>query len=255
MTIALAFERFSFTYAGATVPSLSDVTLRLPAGKVVTVVAPQGMGKTTLLRAAAGLIEEGGLFEGEPHGDIYRSDGELPGAFFDGYVQVTLAVETVREEIALSAGARTDEAVASVAQELKIEHLLDREVTALSGGEEKLVGLAAALVDQRYVYVLDEPFEQLDTPHFAAVIRAARRRARRGALVLIATGSIDTALNIADAVVVHDGERWRLLDPPTYDQIVVIPGLTESSLTHFLDRRSLSAAGIRRFRDAVIRAS
>ena len=256
MTLALSFERFGFTYAGATKPALTDVNLDIPAGRLVSVLAPQGAGKTTLLRAAAGLFEtmdERGTLHGPTPA---RLEGQLPGSFFDGYVQVTLAVETVREEIALplyaTGGFDRAERVEAVARELRIEHLLDREVTALSGGEEKLVGIAAALVIKSYLYVLDEPFEQLDIQHLSAVIRAARKRARAGALVLVGTGSVDIALNISDAVIVFDGSTWRLIDQPTYADFASIPGLTSSSVGSFLAKRGASLAGVRYFRDAVI---
>ena len=259
MTIALRFSNFGFTYAGAAKPSLSGVTLELPAGRLVSVLAPQGTGKTTLLRAAAGLFETGderGVITG---GSPARSEGQLVGAFFDGYVQVTLAVETVREEIALPLHAtpvfpgERAARVEAVARELRIEHLLDREVTALSGGEEKLVGIAAALVIDSYLYVLDEPFEQLDIGHFSAVIRAAKRRARAGALVLVATGSVDTAINICDQVVVFDGAIWRLIDRPTYADVASIPDLTSSSVARFAAERGADLVGVRRFRDCIPR--
>ena len=256
MTLALQFHDYGYTYSGAVKPSLSGVNLALPAGQVVSVIAAQGAGKTTLLRAATGLFEtihEGG----ERTGGISRSDGERVGAFFDGYIQVTLAVETVREEIGLPVFARRDrsERVETVARELRIEHLLDREVTALSGGEEKLIGIAAALVGKTYLHVLDEPFEQLDVTHVSAVIRALRRRARDGALVLVSTGSVDTALNIANAAVIHDGASWRFIDRPTFADVAGVPGLEESTVARFLGRHHVSAGGVRRFRDAVSRAS
>lgn len=255
MTIALGFREFGFTYAGSGAPALSGVTMDLPAGRLIAVIAPQGAGKTTLLRAAAGLFEtvdERGTLLGPAPA---RAEGQLVGSFFDGYVQVTLAVETVREEIALplyaTGGFDRTPRVEAVARELKIEHLLDREVTALSGGEEKLVGIAAALVIESYLYVLDEPFEQLDIPHYSAVIRAMKKRAKAGSLVLVATSSVDTALNISDACVVYDGSRWRLIDQPTYADVAHIPGLTSSSLGRFLTKRGASLAGVRRFRDGV----
>ena len=245
---ALAFRDVGFTYSGATKPSLSAVTLEIPAGRIVSVIAPQGGGKTTFLRAAAGLFEtmdERGVLTG-----AIRRLG-VPGSFFDGYVQVTLAVETVLEEIALPLHDKGIEPVEAVARELGIAYLLERDVTALSGGEEKLVGIAAALVVDSSLYVLDEPFEQLDVQHYSAVIRALKNRARAGALVLVSCESVDTALNISDSGLVFDGAMWRLIDQPTYADVAGIPGLASSSLGQFVARRGASLAGIRRFRDAV----
>jgi energy-coupling factor transporter ATP-binding protein EcfA2 len=256
---ALRFEKFGFTYSGAGSPALDDVDLALAPGQVVAVIAAQGAGKTTLLRAAAGLLGE--IYHGDVRGTLARASSTRPGAFFDGYVQVTLAVETVREEIALplyAAGfARRDREmrVTSVARELRIEHLLDRHVTALSGGEEKLVGIAAALASEADVHVLDEPFEQLDVAHFAAVIRALKLRARAGRLVLVATGSVDTALNISDSAIVHDGATWRRIDRPTLADLAALPGLDRSSTGDFLRERSAEPSGVRRFRDAARKVS
>jgi energy-coupling factor transporter ATP-binding protein EcfA2 len=255
MTPALAFFGYGFTYSGARQPSLSDVTLDLRPGQIVSIVAAQGRGKTTLLRAAAGLLGE--IYDGEVRGSLIRASRARPGAFFEGYVQVTLAVETVREEIglplyAMGIGRAEREArVLAVARELRIDHLLDRDVTALSGGEEKLVGMAAAFVADTDLYVLDEPFEQLDVAHLASVIRVAKLRARAGRLVIIGTGSVDTALNIADTAVIFDGAAWRVIERPTYADLSAVHGLADSSLGSFLREHSAPLQGVRRFRDGV----
>jgi hypothetical protein len=73
--------------------------------------------------------------------------------------------------------------------------------------------------------------------------------------VLVSTGSVDTALNISDQLVVFDGTVWRLIDRPSYADVTTIPGLTSSSLGQFLTRRGASLTGVRRFRDGVKRAS
>lgn len=253
MTIALSFTNFGFRYSGTTTPALTGVNLAIPSGRLVSVIGAQASGKTTFLRAAAGLFEnlsERGNLLGPTPG---RAEGQLVGAFFDGYVQVTLAVETVREEIGLPLSARfgRTERVEHVARELGIEHLLDRDVTALSGGEEKLVGIAAALAIESYLYVLDEPFEQLDIRHHSAVIRAMKARARAGSLVLVSSGSVDTALNISDMCIVFDGATWRQMDKPTYADLANIPGLASSSTGQFVTKRGGSLEGVRRFRDAI----
>jgi energy-coupling factor transporter ATP-binding protein EcfA2 len=277
MSVALSTRDYGFTYSIGSTPALSGVSLDLAGGQVVSVVSGQGAGKTTLLRAAAGLLGE--IYHGAVTGSIeYGSRAHrgastavtsdaLPGArgstaaFFDGYVQVTLAVETVREELSLpliAAGvdrASRDARAEAITRELVIDHLLDRRVTELSGGEEKLVGIAAALIPDVPIHILDEPFEQLDVSHMVAVIRAAKRRARAGRLLLIATGSADIALNIADSAVMLIDGAWRVVESPTYADAARVAGLGLSPVMDFLSSHHSPGADVRRFRDAVRCAS
>ena len=279
MSSALRFVDYGFTYASGDKPALQEVNLDLRAGCITSVIAPQGVGKTTLLRAVAGLLGE--IYNGEVRGSLVfgtvtdppthqPTDPPTTGpsfhsgqasSFFDGYVQVTLAVETVREELGLpliAAGVNRsdrDARVVATARELGIEHLIDRRVTELSGGEEKLVGIAAALVPDVPIHVLDEPFEQLDVAHLAAVIRAAKHRARAGRLVLVATGALDIALNIADAAVIWSDGRWQTVGTPTYKDVSRVAALGESPVMTFLSNHHAQPDGVRLFRDAARRAS
>lgn len=265
MNPALRFVDYGFTYVSGDAPALAHVNLDLLPGRVISVIAPQGAGKTTLLRAAAGLLGE--IYHGEVQGSLeFDRTGNPPihrptSAFFDGYVQVTLAVETVREEIGLPLFARglnrpdRDARAVAVCRELGIEHLLDRQVTQLSGGEEKLVGIAAAIVPDAAIHILDEPFEQLDVTHLAAVIRAVKRRARSGRIVLVATGSLDIALNVGDAAVIFAEGQWRVRESPTYEDVASVVSLGQSPVMQFLSEHHAESHGVRRFRDAVKRAS
>jgi energy-coupling factor transporter ATP-binding protein EcfA2 len=274
MTAALRFVDYGFTYSVGSAPALSNVNLELPTGRVIAVIAPQGAGKTTLLRAAAGLLGEiyNGTVQGSLEFPTHRATNppttgpslrswQDSSAFFDGYVQVTLAVETVCEEIGLpllASGISRQERIAravAVCRELGIGHLADRQVTQLSGGEEKLVGIAAALAPDVPIYVLDEPFEQLDVSHLAAVIRAANHRARAGRLVLVATGSLDIALNVAEAAIIFSDGKWRFVGSLTYDATGRIAAMGESPVMRFLAAHHAALQGVRRFRDAVRRAS
>jgi energy-coupling factor transporter ATP-binding protein EcfA2 len=284
MNPALRFVDYGFTYASGDSPALANVHFELLPGRITSVIAPQGAGKTTLLRAAAGLLGE--IYQGQVKGALeLNGDGQAPApslrsgrpdqsstsslpsgrqsvaAFFDGYVQITLAVETVREEIglpllALGVGrAERDARADAVARELGVAYLLDRQVTELSGGEEKLVGIAAALVPDVSIHVLDEPFEQLDVAHLAAVMRAMKRRARAGRLILVATGALDIALNIADTAILLDDGRWTVVDAPSYAAAARVASLGESPVMHFLSEHHATPDGVRLFRDAVRHAS
>jgi energy-coupling factor transporter ATP-binding protein EcfA2 len=94
--------------------------------------------------------------------------------------------------------------------------------------------------------VLDEPFEQLDVAHLASVIRAAKRRARLGRVVLVATSSLDIAVNIGDALLTYRAGGWTLVDRPTYADL---GELGESPVLSFLSAHHATSTSVRRFRD------
>ena len=263
----LRLQDLTFTYEGAPAPAIAGVESNLAAGQVVSVISGQGCGKTTLLRAIAGAL--GSIYAGTllgsvvlesaPDGPRRSLTGDDVSSFFDNYVQVTLSAESVAEEIGLpllALGIPEEERArmaARAAADLRIAHLLDRATTALSGGEEKLVGLAAAFCAPAAVLVLDEPFEQLDVGHLAAVIKAIKSRARRGGLVVVATAALDVALNIADAVLVYTGTRWETHASPSYQLLAesnIAPGA--SQVVAFLtEAAGARLADIHSFRDAV----
>ena len=92
--------------------------------------------------------------------------------------------------------------VRAVADELGVAALLDRDLGSLSSGERRRVQLARALVDdEARAYVLDEPHAGVDVKHQALVTAAIRRRAARGAIVVVSVHELGVALALADRVV------------------------------------------------------
>jgi energy-coupling factor transport system ATP-binding protein len=228
---ALAIERLNYAYpnpgglAGTTfspsdgenvVPVLNDVSLTLAAGEFALLAGRSACGKSTLLRAACGLVPHfhGGQIEGSVNvagiDAIASGPGELAAAV--GYVaqdpETQVVSTTVAAEIELPLEMRGEpaasraRAVEEVALALAIPHLLDRTVDTLSGGELQRVALAAALVTRPKLVLLDEPTSQLDPVAGDELIWLLRRLNEEwGVTILLAEHRLERCLAAADRVI------------------------------------------------------
>ncbi|OJU83395.1 MAG: ABC transporter [Solirubrobacterales bacterium 70-9] len=213
---ALAVEGLSYSYPRAAAPALADVSLEVAPGEFVLLAGRSASGKSTLLRAACGLVPHfhGGEIEGRVTvagmDAVEAGPGELATAV--GYVaqdpETQVVSTTVAAEIELPLEMRGDgpgdraRAVEEVALALAIPHLLGRAVDTLSGGELQRVALAAALVTRPRLVLLDEPTSQLDPVSGDELIWLLRRLNEEwGVAVVLAEHRLERCLAAADRVV------------------------------------------------------
>jgi energy-coupling factor transport system ATP-binding protein len=231
---ALAVEGLTYSYPRAVAPALVDVSLEVAPGEFVLLAGRSASGKSTLLRAACGLVPHfhGGEVEGRVTvaglDAIEVGPGELAAAV--GYVaqdpETQVVSTTVAAEIELPLEMRGDgpgdraRAVEEVALALAIPHLLGRAVDTLSGGELQRVALAAALVTRPRLVLLDEPTSQLDPVSGDELIWLLRRLNEEwGVAVVLAEHRLERCLAAADRVVAveagrvgYDGAPGEFLD-------------------------------------------
>lgn len=173
-------------------------------GTITAVLGPNGRGKTTLLRCAAGLLEptEGTVRRDGPVGYVPQAHG---GTF--GYRVLDMVLMGRVRHVATFAvpGRRDHRAAWDAMDRVGITHLADRPVTELSGGEEQLVRIARAVASGCRVLALDEPVTGLDLHNQGRVLRLMRELARQGMTVLATTHHPEHALHAADAVVLMYG--------------------------------------------------
>ena len=226
----LRFEHFSYTYAGSTEPAVRDVSLTVEPGAFVVLAGMSASGKSTLIRAACGLVPHfhggaaaghvvvGGLDTRE-HGP-----GELSAVcgtlLQDPETQVVM--NTVRAEIAFPlenrglAAAAVARGVEEAALALGVAQLLDRATHELSGGELQRVALAAALAPRPQLVLLDEPTSQLDPVAGDELIWLLRRLNEEwGTAVVLAEHRLERCLAHADRVIVLDGGAVVCDAPPS----------------------------------------
>jgi energy-coupling factor transport system ATP-binding protein len=229
VSAVLRLEDVTYVYPGAGGPALHGVTLAVEPGEFVVVAGSSAGGKSTLLRAAAGLVPHfhGGTFAGRvvtagldtrTHGpgDLAAVAGSL---FQDPESQVVLG--TVRHELAFplenrgEAPAAIARGVEEVALALGIEALLDRSTAELSGGELQRVALGAALAGRPRLVLLDEPTSQLDPVAGDELVWLLRRLNEEwGTAVVLAEHRLERCLAHADRVVVLEDGAVACAAPP-----------------------------------------
>ncbi|WP_454083721.1 ABC transporter ATP-binding protein [Georgenia sp. Marseille-Q6866] len=209
------------------VQALDDVTLEVPDGSFFVVLGPSGAGKTTTLRAIAGLEK---LDAGSVHLDGRDATGDTPAARDLAMVFQSYALyprKTVFENIASPLRARSasaDEiatAVTEVSGLLHIERLLKRKPGQLSGGEMQRVALARALVRNPRAFLMDEPLTNLDLK-LRVEMRTELTRIHRslgGTFVYVTNDQVE-ALSMADQVAVLREGTVQQVGTPTevYDR-------------------------------------
>ena len=168
---------------------LEGLTFRVEAGTSLILRGPNGIGKTTLLRAIAGL-------QPPLNGSIDAPEDSIAyAAHSDGIKQAL----TVRENLEFWAAVFGTGDITGALDAFALQPLAQRPAGALSAGQKRRLGLARLLVSARPIWVFDEPTVSLDVDAVAMFAAAIHAHLETGGVALIAT-HIDLGLdaNILD---------------------------------------------------------
>ncbi|MDW6063464.1 ABC transporter ATP-binding protein [Streptomyces sp. FXJ1.4098] len=208
--------------AAPAVRASDGIDLDVRRGEVFGLLGPNGAGKSTLVRQLTGLLRpDEGSVRVLGH-DLVRHPERA--ARLLGYLgqdstaldelTVALAAETTGRLRGLDVRAARAERDAVIG-ELGLGEVAGRPLKKLSGGQRRLACLAAALVGERPLLVLDEPTTGMDPVARRAVWAAVdRRRAERGATVLLVTHNVIEAETVLDRVAVLERGRVIACDTP-----------------------------------------
>ena len=199
--------------------ALRSINLEVEHGEYFVILGPTGAGKTKLLEVIAGLQSpaSGEVWIGGKNVTALPPEHRHIGFMYQDYLLFPHL--TVRGNITfglrgkLPAEARA--CLAKLAGLLKIEHLLDRRVVGLSGGEQQRIALARALAPQPQVLLLDEPLSALDPQNRRAVRRELRALHRQlGMTTLHVTHDFEEAVVLTDRLaVINEGEIVQVGPP------------------------------------------
>jgi zinc transport system ATP-binding protein len=192
----VAVQNLSISYGGNVV--LSDVTLSIEPGEIVTVVGPNGSGKTRLLRAIIGATRPA-------KGRVIHQPG-----LRIGYVPQKLHIDptlpiTVDRFLRLPGHVSRD-AVAEALQKAGVPGLSQRQMSRLSGGQFQRVLLARALINRPDLLLLDEATQGLDQLGSAAFYRQIEDvRRDTGCAVLMISHELHVVMSASDRVICLNG--------------------------------------------------
>lgn len=229
------------------VPVLHGVTLTVAAGELVVILGANGAGKTTTLRATSGLLPlwRGAVrFDGadvsrlRPERRVRMGLGmvpEAPGVFLDLSVRDNLltggfALEGARHTVEQSA----DEVLADFP---RLSERCDQLAASLSGGEQRMLAVARALVGRPRLLLLDEVSMGLSPSMVATMLAMLRAISDRGVTVCMIEQS-PTAVDLADrAYLMAKGE---VVDSASHDRLAT---MRDHAIDTYLGRRPPSRPG------------
>ena len=213
-------RQLTFSYPAAAAPTLHGVDLQVEAGEFLALCGVSGSGKSTLLRHLKPALTPHGekmgeiFFDGQPLGEISERQQSQEIGFVFQSPDDQIVTDKVWHELSFgmeSLGYSSDHIrrrVAEMASFFGIEHWFEKSVEELSGGQKQLLNLAAVMVLQPKVLVLDEPTSQLDpiaaTEFFSVLGRIHREL---GTTVIVTEQRLEELLPIADRVAVMEGGR------------------------------------------------
>lgn len=226
---AVRIVDLDFSYPNASRPSVNGISLSLEKGSFTCICGPSGCGKTTLLRNLKPSITPHGMRRGEIKilGKSVESFEGRPGeeAQTIGYVlqnpENQIVTDKVWHELAFgleNLGLPTETIrlrIAEIASFFGIQSWFDKDVSELSGGQKQLLNLAAVMVMQPEILILDEPTSQLDPIAAVDFLDAVKKINNDiGTTVIITEHRLDNVVSMSDRLIVMDSGKILVNDEP-----------------------------------------
>ncbi|HDR1021454.1 TPA: ABC transporter ATP-binding protein [Pasteurella multocida] len=192
--------------AGQTI--IQDFSMQVERGECVVLVGASGCGKTTLLRAIAGLIPV-------PFGDVLSVSKRLAYLFQEPRLLPWLSV---RENIRLIQPQLSEQALFDVLTILQLSPLdADKFPDELSGGMKQRVALARALVLKPDLLLMDEPFSALDSQLRQRLQQLIQQQIEEGLSAVLVTHDMQEAVKMAHRIYCLAGQPAQSLAPIILD--------------------------------------
>jgi ABC-2 type transport system ATP-binding protein len=205
---AAAIEIDGLTKRFGKVNAVTDLSFQVRAGRVTGFLGPNGAGKSTTLRMLLGLIHPNagrGTFDGRRYEDLAHPSGQVGVVLEDASFHPGRSGRNHLRVLA-AAGSHPDSRVDEVLDRVGLSAAAHRRVKGYSMGMRQRLAIAAALLGNPEVLVLDEPANGLDPPGIRWMRDLLRAEAARGSAVLVSSHLLsEVAQSVDDVVVIAHG--------------------------------------------------
>ncbi len=210
----LAIEATGLTKRFGDYVAVDNLDLSVPVGGVVSLLGPNGAGKTTTVRMLATLLKlDGGSARVNGYDIVHDAIAVRRSISLTGQFAALDPNLTARENLVLVGRLRgkprseSGRLADALLERFDATDFAGRLVKQLSGGQRRRVDLAAGLVDNPQLLVLDEPTTGLDPRSRQVVWSTVRELVREGITLLLTTQYLEEADALADSIVLIDHGR------------------------------------------------
>ena len=207
-------------------PVLTDISLNIEDGEIVSILGPSGCGKTTLLNLILGIVDADGgkiIFNGEDLTDVPMEKRGFNIVFQDYALFPNLNVyQNITYGLRNKPEISSKEEVEELISLLGLEEHLSKRIGQLSGGQKQRVALACTMVMKPKILLLDEPLSALDGVIKESIKEKIKEIARDFHLTtIIVTHDPEEALTLSDKVLIVNQGHISQYGAP--DEIITAP--------------------------------
>ena len=265
---AAEIENIIFNYAAQNdAAAINDVSFQVRKGECLLLTGLSGCGKTSILRLLNGLIPR--YYEGALSGNILigrKNIVNLPiyevskkaATVFQNPKSQFFNLDTTSEILFFLENTGTPfdlmrERLGEIASFLHIEHLLDRNIFNLSGGEKQMIAIASALASDTDIILFDEPTSNLDVFYIEKIAQVLRKLKAAGKTIIISEHRlyflkdiVDRALIIKDGKIAHalSGAEFSCLTEQRRKELLLRPVTLDGRVFAREPRTADNAAGV-----------
>ena len=223
--VSLSLKNVTFSYPGQPLPVLKNINLDVRAGEHIALLGQTGCGKSTLLQllTRAWDISNGALeINGHPVADY--DEATLRKMITVVSQRAHVFNTTLRENLRMASPQSTDEQIADALKQVDLHVLLENEGLnawlgeggrQLSGGEQRRIGLARALLHDAPLWLLDEPTEGLDAETEQHILALLHKHCQNKTLLLVThrlhgLEALDRICVMEEGQIVEQGDHQTL---------------------------------------------